>query len=67
MWSTRATTDRLIQRNVNLHRRKSISMVKVELDNERRISWHVNTIHMKLDDLLVRSSLCEQDQSKEMA
>ena len=39
-----ATTDRLIQRKVKLDRRKSASAVKVEIENELRISLHVDTI-----------------------
>ena len=38
------TTDRLIQRKVKLNRRKSASAVKVEIENELRISLHVDTI-----------------------
>ena len=41
---TTATTDRLIQRKVKLDRRKSASAVKVEIENELRISLHVDTI-----------------------
>ena len=41
---TIATTDRLIQRKVNLDRRKSASAVKVEIENELGISLHVDTV-----------------------
>ena len=40
----RKTTDRLIQRKVKLDRRKSASAVKVEIENQLRISLHVDTI-----------------------
>ena len=40
----RKTTDRLIQRKVKFDRRKSASAVKVEIENELRISLHVETI-----------------------
>ena len=39
----RATTDRLIQRKLKVDR-KSPSMVKVEIENKRGISLHVDTI-----------------------
>jgi transposase len=41
---TRVTTDRLIQRKLKLDRRKSASMVKIEIENELGISLHVDTI-----------------------
>ena len=41
---TRTTTDRLIQRKLKLDRRKAVSTVKDEIENERRISLHVDTI-----------------------
>ena len=41
---TRATTDPLTQRKIKLDRRKSASMVKVEIENERGISLNVDTI-----------------------
>ena len=41
---TRATTDPLIQRKIKLDRRKSAYTVKVEIENERGISLHVDTI-----------------------
>ena len=37
-------TNRLIQRKLKLVRRKSASMVKIEIENEREISLHVETI-----------------------
>ena len=40
----RKTTDRLIQRKVKLDRRKSASAMKVEIENQLRISLHVETI-----------------------
>ena len=40
----RATTDRLIQRKLKLVRRKSASMVKIDIENELGISLHVDTI-----------------------
>ena len=40
----RTTTDRLIQRKLKLDRRKSASMVKIEIENELGISLHVDTI-----------------------
>ena len=40
---TRATSDRLIQRKLKLVRRKSASMVKIEIENELGISLHVDT------------------------
>ena len=39
---TRVTTDRLIQRKLKLVRRKSASMVKIEIENELGISLHVD-------------------------
>ena len=41
---TTATTDRLIQRKVKLDRRKSASVVEVEIENELGIALHVDTI-----------------------
>ena len=41
---TRATTDRLIQRKLKLVRRKSASIVKIEIENELGISLHIDTI-----------------------
>ena len=41
---TRATTDRLIQRQIKPVRQKSASMVKIEGENELGISLHVDTI-----------------------
>ena len=41
---TRATTDRLIQRKLKLYGRKSVSTIKNEIENERRISLHIDTI-----------------------
>ena len=38
----RKTTNRLIQRKVKLDRRKSASAVKVEIENQLRISLHVD-------------------------
>ena len=40
-------TDRLIQRKLKFHRRKSPSMVKVEIENERGISSCVDTIRKR--------------------
>ena len=44
---TRATTDGLIQRKLELHGRKSPSAVKIEIQNGRRISLHVDTIRKR--------------------
>ena len=41
---TRATTDRLIQRKFKLDQRKSISIVKVKIEDERGISLYIDTI-----------------------
>ena len=41
---TTAITDRLIHHKVKLDRRKSASVVKVEIENELGISLHVDTI-----------------------
>ena len=68
---TRATTDRLIQRKLKLDRRKSASMVKVEIENELEISLHVDTIRKRAHELFGRvarkKALCEQDQSRKTA
>ncbi|CAF4207163.1 unnamed protein product, partial [Rotaria magnacalcarata] len=48
---TTATTDRLIQRNLKLNRRKSASMVKVEIENELGISLHVDTIRKRAHEV----------------
>ena len=48
---TRATIDRLIQRKLKLVRRKSGSMVKIEIENERGISLHVNTIRKRVHEI----------------
>ena len=45
----RKTTDRLNQRKVKLDRRKSASAVKVEIENQLRISLHVEIERMKPD------------------
>ena len=56
---TRVTTDRLIQVELKLDRRKSTSTVNVEIENELGILSRINTIrkraHTKLDELLARS------------
>ena len=44
---TRSTTDRLIQRKLKLYRRKSVSTVKVEIENELGTSLHVDTIRQR--------------------
>ena len=44
---TRSTTDRLIQRKLKFDRRKSVSTVKVEIENERGISLHINTVRKR--------------------
>ena len=44
---TRATTDRLIRRKLKFVRRKSASMVKIEIENELGISLHVDTIRKR--------------------
>ena len=44
---TRATTDRLIQHKLKLVRRKSVSMVKTEIENELEISLHIDTIRKR--------------------
>ena len=51
IWKTRATTDRLIQRRLKLGRRKSASMAKIEIENERRISLHVDTIRKRVHEV----------------
>ena len=48
---TRATTDRLIQRKLKLVRRKSASIVKIEIENERGILLHVDTIRKRAHKL----------------
>ena len=47
---TTATTYRLIQRKVKLDRRKSASAVKVEIENELRISLHGDTIRNRAQE-----------------
>ena len=44
----RTTTDRLIQRKLKLVRRKSASMVKIEIENELGISLHFDTIRKRV-------------------
>ena len=44
---TRATTDRLIQCKLKLVRRKSASIVKIEIENELGISLHVDIIRKR--------------------
>ena len=53
---TRATTDRLIQRKLKLIRRKSASMVKIEIENELGISLHIDTLRKRAHEV----GLCEQ-------
>ena len=48
---TRATTDRLIQRKLKLIRRKSASMVKIEIENELGISLHIDTIRKRAHEV----------------
>ena len=48
---TRATTDRLIQRKLKLVRRKSASMVKIEIENKLGISLHVDTIRKRAHEV----------------
>ena len=48
---TRATTDRLIQRKLKLVRRKSASIVKIEIENELEISLHVDTIRKRAHEV----------------
>ena len=48
---TRATTDRFIQRKLKLVRRKSASMVKVEVENELGISLRVDTVRKRAHGL----------------
>ena len=48
---TRATTDRLIQHKLKLVRRKSPSVVKVEIENELRVSLHVDTIRKRAHEV----------------
>ena len=45
---TRVTTNQLIKRKFKLYRRKSASTVKVEIENERGISLHVDTIRERV-------------------
>ena len=47
----RRQTDRLIQRKLKLVRRKSASMVKIEIDNERGILLHVDTVRKRAHEL----------------
>ena len=51
IWKTRATTDRLIQRKLKLVRRKSASMVKIEIENDLGISLHVDTIRKRANEV----------------
>ena len=44
-------TNRLIQRKLKLVRRKSASMVKIEIENERGISLHVDTIRKRAHEV----------------
>ena len=44
---TGVTTDRLIQRKLELNQQNSVSTVKVEFENERGISLHVDTIRKR--------------------
>ena len=44
---TGVTTDRLIQRKLELNQQNSVSTVKVEFENERGISSHVDTIRKR--------------------
>ena len=44
-------TDRLIQRKLKLYRRKSPSMVKVKIKNEREISSYVDTIRKRVHEV----------------
>ena len=44
-------TNRLIQRKLKLCRRKSASMVKIEIENELEISLHVNTIRKRAHEV----------------
>ena len=48
---TTATIDRLIQCKVKFDRRKSASMVKVEIENRLGISLHVDTIRKRAHEL----------------
>ena len=48
---TRTTTDRLIQCKLKLDRRKSASMVMVEIENIRGISLHVDTIRKRAHEV----------------
>ena len=41
---SKTKTGRLIQRKLKLDRRTSLYMVKIEIENERGISWYVDTI-----------------------
>ena len=45
---TRVPTDRLIQRKLKVVRRKSASMVKIEIENELGILLHVDTIRKRI-------------------
>ena len=49
--NNRATTNRLIQRKLKLVRRKSASMVKIEIENELGISLHVDTIRKRAHEV----------------
>ena len=70
---TRATTDRLIQHKLKLDRRKSASTVKVEIENERGISLHIDTIRKWAHEVGLfgrvarKKPYSEQDQSRKTA
>ena len=44
-------TNRLVQRKLKLYRRKSASMVKIEIENERWILLHVDTIRKRAHEV----------------
>ena len=48
---TRVTIDRLIQCKIKLDRRKSSSTVKVEIENERGISLHIDPIRKRAHEV----------------
>ena len=48
---TRAATDRLIQRKFKLDQRKSVSIVKVEIENEQGFSLYIDTIQKRTHEI----------------
>ena len=58
----RKITDRLIQCKVKLDRHKSASAVKVEIENELRISLHVDTIRNRVHEVRLFGRVARQKQ-----